>query len=100
LTDGDIHDLEETIEEISKISDEFVPLSIVIVGLGMDDFSNMVRLDGDELALKQGCRDLVQFVKYRDIESSSKPEDFDNNLTSALLEEIPRQMIEWDKQKN
>lgn len=66
----------------------------------MDDFSNMVRLDGDELALKQGCRDLVQFVKYRDIESSSKPEDFDNNLTSALLEEIPRQMIEWDKQKN
>jgi len=49
----------------------------------------MVRLDGDELALKQGCRDLVQFVKYRDIETSSRPEHFDDNLTSALLEEIP-----------
>lgn len=34
-------------------------MSIVIVGVGDEDFANMVRLDGDDIALKQGCKDLV-----------------------------------------
>ena len=59
LTDGEIHDLKETIEEIDHISTNYVPLSIVIVGVGNDDFSNMLRLDGDEFRIKDGCRDLV-----------------------------------------
>jgi hypothetical protein len=54
LTDGEIHDLKETIEEISDIASNNVPLSIIIVGLGDDEFTNMVKLDGDEIAIKAG----------------------------------------------
>jgi len=31
---------------------------------------------------------------------NSRPEHFDDNLTSALLEEIPRQMIECYKSRD
>lgn len=64
LTDGEIHDMEETIEEISQIALQNLPVSFVIVGVGNEDFSNMVRLDGDEFALRVGASDIVQFIKY------------------------------------
>lgn len=49
LTNGGIQDVEETIDEIVKGSS--LPLSIIIVGLGQEDFSSMIRLDGDTEAL-------------------------------------------------
>ena len=49
LTNGDIQDIEETIDEIVKGS--ALPLSIIIVGVGQEDFSSMIRLDGDDEAL-------------------------------------------------
>ena len=49
LTNGGIQDVEETIDEIVKGSS--LPLSIIIVGLGQEDFSSMIRLDGDDEAL-------------------------------------------------
>lgn len=64
LTDGEIHDMEQTIDAISEISGKNLPLSIIIIGVGDEDFANMVRLDGDDVAIKAGCRDLVQFVKF------------------------------------
>lgn len=64
LTDGDIHDIDETIAEISTMSKNNLPISIVIVGVGNEDFSNMVRLDGDDVELGKGIKDIVQFVKY------------------------------------
>lgn len=64
LTDGEIHDMEQTIDAISEISEKNLPLSIIIIGVGDEDFANMVRLDGDDVAIKAGCRDLVQFVKF------------------------------------
>ena len=36
-----------------------MPVSFVIVGVGNEDFSNMVRLDGDEVAIKVGAADIV-----------------------------------------
>ena len=48
-TNGDIQDIEETIDEIVKGSS--LPLSIVIVGVGQEDFSSMIRLDADDEAL-------------------------------------------------
>jgi len=59
LTDGEIHDLKETIDEIADIAKRNLPMSIVIVGLGDEEFSNMVRLDGDELAVRAGVKDIV-----------------------------------------
>lgn len=49
LTDGGIHDMRETIDLIVKCSDK--PLSIIIVGIGNADFSNMDILDADDFVL-------------------------------------------------
>lgn len=51
ITDGEIHDLKETIEVIADMAHSNLPVSIIIVGVGNEDFSNMARLDGDELAI-------------------------------------------------
>jgi hypothetical protein len=44
LTDGVIHDMEDTKSSIVNAS--HLPLSIIIVGVGNEDFENMVILDG------------------------------------------------------
>ena len=49
LTDGEIHDMDKTIDLIVKSS--HLPLSIIIVGIGNADFTAMDTLDGDEGAL-------------------------------------------------
>jgi hypothetical protein len=59
LTDGEIHDIDETVLAIGEISEKNLPMSIIIIGVGDEDFANMVRLDGDDVAIKAGCRDLV-----------------------------------------
>lgn len=69
LTDGEIHDMEKTIDLIFEAAN--LPLSIIIVGVGNDSFSNMVKLDGDGGTLfnskgQKVPRDIVQFVPFRD----------------------------------
>jgi Copine len=46
LTDGEIHDMPQTKDLIVECSK--YPLSIIIVGIGNADFTNMILLDGDE----------------------------------------------------
>ncbi len=82
LTDGAIHDMKETIDVIADISKKLLPVSIIIVGLGNEDFSNMVRLDGDDYAIKVGVRDIVQFVKYQDVVAKSDPHEVEQNLAA------------------
>lgn len=45
LTDGEIHDMEAT--KTSIVNSSHLPLSIIIVGIGDSNFSNMEILDGD-----------------------------------------------------
>jgi len=91
LTDGEIHDMENTINCL--ISSAGLPLSIVIVGIGKADFDNMTKLDGDDgLQNSEGVkaqRDLVQFVPFREYQSSQEM------LAKAVLEEIPDQLVEY-----
>ena len=49
MTDGQITDTSETINQIVEAS--VLPLSIIIVGVGNANFSSMKELDGDEEAL-------------------------------------------------
>ena len=100
LTDGEIHDMDETLEEIADIALKKIPISFVIVGVGNEDFSNMVRLDGDELALKSGANDIVQFVKYQEVIARSEPGMANQNLASLVLEEIPNQFVKNFTQRN
>ncbi len=69
LTDGEIHDMDQTIDHIIKAAS--LPLSIIIVGVGNANFDNMNRLDGDNgLYSSNGVRcprDIVQFVPFRDV---------------------------------
>lgn len=44
MTDGEIHDMEATKDSI--VAAATLPLSIIIVGIGNADFSNMNILDG------------------------------------------------------
>jgi vacuolar-type H+-ATPase subunit F/Vma7 len=46
LTDGIINDMQKTIDEIVRGSG--LPLSIIIVGVGNEDFSSMHQLDADD----------------------------------------------------
>jgi copine 5/8/9 len=54
-----------------------LPLSIIIVGVGNADFTNMDKLDGDGGLYgsngTRAMRDIVQFVPFRNIQ-------FDGNL--------------------
>uniref|UniRef100_A0A672FEI0 Copine IVa n=1 Tax=Salarias fasciatus TaxID=181472 RepID=A0A672FEI0_SALFA len=78
LTDGVITDMAETREAIVQAS--HLPMSIIIVGVGNADFSDMQMLDGDDGILRSPrgepvLRDIVQFVPFRNFktrESSCK----------------------------
>ena len=66
MSDGEIHDMEESIQTIFKLSEFGV--SIIIVGIGQGEFGNMHRLDGDQgLFDSRGYRcprDIVQFLPF------------------------------------
>jgi len=98
ITDGKISDREETIRSIVKAS--FLPISIIIVGVGNDDFETMNELDADEVPLRDGNvvmnRDIVQFVPYRAVNASNDPKV----LAKQVLYEIPEQFILYMKQNN
>lgn len=50
LTDGEIHDMQETKDVIIELSK--LPVSIIIVGVGNENFRNMEVLDSDRNVLK------------------------------------------------
>jgi len=56
--------MEKTIASIINANE--LPLSIIIIGVGNADFTNMKKLDGDNKVLKlnnkYSTRDIVQFV--------------------------------------
>ena len=97
LTDGIIDDIDSTIDELVEVST--LPLSVIIIGVGNADFNSMNILDADENPLisskgVKAARDLVQFVPFLKYESNSE------KLANEVLEEIPRQVIEYYEQKN
>ena len=94
LTDGDIHDYNETVNLIVRASE--LPLSILIVGIGWENFLQLKKLDGDKKHLvsadgKKCKRDIVQFIPFR---------YYANNLTELAREaltEIPGQLLTYMK---
>lgn len=74
LTDGVVTDMADTREAIVRGS--YQPLSIIIVGVGNADFTDMQILDGDDGVLRSPkgepvLRDIVQFVPFRDFKTVS-----------------------------
>mmetsp|Transcript_16283 Transcript_16283/g.16215 ORF Transcript_16283/g.16215 Transcript_16283/m.16215 type:complete len:267 (+) Transcript_16283:818-1618(+) len=89
VTDGDIDDLPQTVELLQEASK--YPISVIVVGVGDADFSNMNSLDSDTGLLRANkqsdptMRDLVQFVPYRQLMSTPQI------LSDKILEELPEQ---------
>jgi copine 5/8/9 len=90
LTDGEIHDMPATIDCLVDISQQNIPLSVIIVGIGNEDFANMVRLDGDDVAVAAGAVDVLQFVKFNEVLKRSEPAKLKENLAAIVLEEVPQ----------
>ncbi|KAL1313064.1 hypothetical protein AAHE18_16G084800 [Arachis hypogaea] len=93
ITDGVVTDLQETINALVKASD--LPLSVLIVGVGGADFTNMEVLDADNGRRLEGSsgriatRDIVQFVPMREVQRGSI------SVVQALLEELPGQFLSF-----
>lgn len=92
ITDGEIHDMQKTIDKIVEC--QALPLSIIIVGVGNDDFVSMQKLDCDQGRLTDSkgrkCgRDLVQFVAIRNF--INDPAAF----SREVLAELPKQLVEY-----
>ena len=90
LTDGCIHDMGETIHSIVGAST--LPLSIIIIGVGDENFDKMEALDSDDTLLrdpftgKTAKRDIVQFVEFK------RYANYPAELAAQVLEELPRQV--------
>ncbi len=91
LTDGKCHDMQDTINAI--LESAYLPLSIIIIGVGNADFRRMEILDGDDGLMnhkgEQAARDLVQFVPFRAYENNP------DLLATNVLAEIPFQVVNY-----
>ncbi|KAB0383079.1 hypothetical protein FD755_004996 [Muntiacus reevesi] len=97
LTDGVVTDMADTREAIVRAS--HLPMSIIIVGVGNADFTDMQVLDGDDGVLRSprgepALRDIVQFVPFRELKSASPAA-----LAKSVLAEVPRQLVEYYSHK-
>ena len=96
LTDGIIEDMDDTINALVESS--YLPVSVIIIGIGNADFSNMDVLDADDDPLydnngRKADRDLVQFVPFKDFKNDGQ------KLAEQVLEEVPRQIVEYYQHK-
>lgn len=96
LTDGVINDLDASISSIVTASS--LPLSIIIIGVGSADFSDMSALDSDKGLLKSGNkvaqRDIVQFVPFTDFINKGPIA-----LAEEVLREVPNQVLSYMNMK-
>uniref|UniRef100_A0A8D3E853 C2 domain-containing protein n=1 Tax=Scophthalmus maximus TaxID=52904 RepID=A0A8D3E853_SCOMX len=88
LTDGVITDMADTREAIVQAS--HLPMSVIIVGVGNADFSDMQMLDGDDGILRSPkgepvLRDIVQFVPFRNFKHVSDVNQEIHNPVSPFL---------------
>ena len=84
LTHGCVTDIEATKNMLKEVEDS--PISIIIIGIGDNDFSAMKFLD--DFQDKEGGRDICNFVKF----------DADKDrtaLTEEALNEIPDQLTSY-----
>jgi hypothetical protein len=92
LTDGVLNDVQETIDALVDLS--FLPVSVIIVGVGNADFSQMRVLDADVNPLTnsrgvRAARDCVQFVEFNRLGQDG------SLLARETLMELPGQLVQY-----
>ncbi len=95
VTDGEITDMDKTVDRIVNMS--ALPCAIVIVGVGAADFKSMDILDADDKPLesngKRMVADIVQFVPFRKFRNDPTA------LAREVLQEVPQQLVEYMKRR-
>lgn len=78
-----------------------LPMSIIIIGIGDENFSYMHKLDDVEEIrkhakpeVKNQVRDIVQFVAYKEFHYSC------DKLCAAVLDNFPKQFMEYMTMNN
>lgn len=90
ITDGQIIDTQAVKDLICKACD--LPLSIVIIGVGNEDFKNMIDLDKGRFQNsfnKTPSRDIVRFIEFEKVKNDLK------ELDRQMLAEIPDQVVSY-----
>ena len=67
----------------------YLPVSIIIVGIGEEDFGKMEELDADSQVIldkngKAAGRDIIQFVKFNDMSNMAQVE-----VNEIMMAEVP-----------
>ena len=97
LTDGIIEDMEDTIDGLVEAS--YLPISVIIIGIGNADFSNMDFLANHDEPLidrngRKSDRNIAQFFPFKDYSYNRE------QLVQIILKEISRQAIEYYQHQN
>lgn len=91
LTDGAISDYDRSLEQLLMLSR--LPLSIIIIGIGDEDFGRMRTFDVSNGPLKRGtqvaAREFVQFVPYNEFKGDL------SQLAEKVLGGIPDQVVSY-----
>eukprot|EP00794_Sanderia_malayensis_P019197 gene19197-21119_t len=99
LTDGEISDMAQTKRAIVQAS--YLPMSIIIVGVGRAGFDAMKELDGDDQGLscngKYAERDIVQFVSFNKFLHHNAM--MGSALAREVLAEVPDQLCSYMKKR-
>lgn len=106
ITDGAISDMAAT--KAAIIAASALPLSIIIVGVGNDEFENMNELDSDDRMLSHAGRtaerDIVQFVPLRNFLNQgitgAESERVMGLLAKEVLAEVPLQLTSFMKKRH
>lgn len=93
FTDGSIHDMDETKELVVRLS--YMPVSIIIVGIGDEDFSKCIELDADSQVLQDkngrpAARDIIQFVEFNELSEMAQVE-----VHEHMMAEVPDQFVDY-----
>lgn len=94
LSTGNVSDVRDSIDTVCTAAED-APLSIVVIGVGDNDFRRLEELTGDEtgkLRHSNGvpvARDVVQFVAYPDFHGNV------SKCVSEALSEVPEQFVEF-----
>ena len=86
LTDGEIDDMSATVEAIKAAAS--VPLSIVVCGIGSENFAKARALNN----VTGASRDIVQFVRMEDFGAGAA-----SRLAAKVLEKLPDQVETYFK---
>ena len=79
--------MDETKDLVVKLS--YLPVSLIIVGIGDEDFSKCVELDADSKVLQDrhgrpAARDITQFVQFDELSEMAEVE-----VNDIMMAEVP-----------